>query len=152
MASTSTDPSPGSPWRDPKSATPYAKRFCPRWRPFTHRHQSSARGLVLTGSGGPFCAGLDLSEHVHRAAETNLYHAPDWHQAMERIQFGGQMTVTAPFGAVIGGGPELAAAKHVPIADPSTTFQLAEARRGMFVGGATTTGRAASPVRIARPR
>ncbi len=39
------------------------------------------------------------------------------------------------FGAVIGGGLELATSTHVRIAEPSTIFQLPEGRRGIFVGG-----------------
>jgi enoyl-CoA hydratase/carnithine racemase len=39
------------------------------------------------------------------------------------------------FGAVIGGGLEIAAATHVRIAEPSTVFQLPEGRRGIYVGG-----------------
>ena len=46
--------------------------------------------------------------------------------------------IRAMFGAVIGGGMELAAATHVRIAEPSTIFQLPEGRRGIFVGGGAT--------------
>jgi len=42
------------------------------------------------------------------------------------------------YGAVIGGGLELAASTHVRIAEPSTIFQLPEGRRGIFVGGGAT--------------
>ncbi len=96
------------------------------------------RAVILTGTAGHFCAGLDLSEHVHRSAEDNLYHSRAWHDVMERIQFGGLITVSALFGAVIGGGLELAAATHVRIAEASTVFQLPEGRRGIFVGGGAT--------------
>ncbi|MEC7669098.1 MAG: crotonase/enoyl-CoA hydratase family protein, partial [Pseudomonadota bacterium] len=54
---------------------------------------------------------------------------------MDRIQFGGLPVVSAMFGAVIGGGLELATSTHVRIAEPSTIFQLPEGRRGIFVGG-----------------
>ena len=57
---------------------------------------------------------------------------------MEQIQFGGLITVSAIFGAAIGGGLELAAATHVRIAEASTIFQLPEGRRGIFVGGGAT--------------
>jgi enoyl-CoA hydratase/carnithine racemase len=46
--------------------------------------------------------------------------------------------ISAMFGAVIGGGLELATATHVRIAEPSTIFQLPEGRRGIFVGGGAT--------------
>ncbi|WP_343079978.1 crotonase/enoyl-CoA hydratase family protein [Ostreiculturibacter nitratireducens] len=91
--------------------------------------------VVLTGTAGHYCSGLDLSEHVARDAEGTMRHSRGWHQVMDRIQFGGLPVVSAMFGAVIGGGLELAAATHVRIAEPSTIFQLPEGRRGIFVGG-----------------
>lgn len=96
------------------------------------------RVVILTGTAGHFCSGLDLSEHVHRSAEENLYHSRQWHGVMEKIQFGGLAVVSAMFGAVIGGGLELASSTHVRIAEPSTIFQLPEGRRGIFVGGGAT--------------
>lgn len=96
------------------------------------------RVVILTGTAGHYCSGLDLSEHVQRTPEENLYHSRAWHEVMDRIQFGGLITVSAMFGAVIGGGLELAASTHVRIAEPSTIFQLPEGRRGIFVGGGAT--------------
>ena len=96
------------------------------------------RVVIITGIAGHYCSGLDLSEHVHRSAEENLYHSRAWHGVMEKIQFGGLAVVSAMFGAVIGGGLEIAAATHVRIAEPSTIFQLPEGRRGIFVGGGAT--------------
>ena len=94
--------------------------------------------VVLTGTDGHFCSGLDLAEHVERSAEDGIYHSRNWHRVMDQIQFGGLPVVSAMFGAVIGGGLELAAATHVRIAEPSTIFQLPEGRRGIFVGGGAT--------------
>lgn len=94
--------------------------------------------VVLTGTAGHFCSGLDLSEHVARNAEGTMRHSRGWHQVMEKIQFGGLPVVSAMFGAVIGGGLELATATHVRIAEPSVIFQLPEGRRGIFVGGGAT--------------
>lgn len=94
--------------------------------------------VVLTGTAGHYCSGLDLAEHVKRSAEDGIYHSRNWHRIMEQIQFGGLPVVSAMFGAVIGGGLELAAATHVRIAEPSTIFQLPEGRRGIFVGGGAT--------------
>lgn len=96
------------------------------------------RVVILTGVEGHYCSGLDLSEHVHRSPERNFYHSRHWHAVMEQIQFGGLITVSAMFGAVIGGGLELAASTHVRIAEASTVFQLPEGRRGIFVGGGAT--------------
>lgn len=90
---------------------------------------------ILTGSGGHYCSGLDLSEHVARDAEGTMRHSRNWHRVMDQVQYGGLPVVSAMMGAVIGGGLELATATHVRIAEPSTIFQLPEGRRGIFVGG-----------------
>lgn len=90
---------------------------------------------VLTGTAGHFCSGLDLSEHVARDAEGTMRHSRGWHAIMDKIQFGGLPVISAMYGAVIGGGLEMATATHVRIAEPSTIFQLPEGRRGIFVGG-----------------
>ncbi len=94
--------------------------------------------VVLTGTAGHFCSGLDLSEHVARNAEGTLKHSRGWHGVMDRIQFSGLPVVSAMFGAVIGGGLELATSTHVRIAETSVIFQLPEGRRGIFVGGGAT--------------
>lgn len=96
---------------------------------------SDVKVVVLTGIEGHYCSGLDLSEHVSRDAEGTMRHSRNWHQVMDRIQFGGLPVVSAMFGAVIGGGLELATSTHVRIAEPSTIFQLPEGRRGIYVGG-----------------
>ncbi len=108
------------------------------------------RVVILTGTQGHYCSGLDLSEHVHRSAEDNFYHSRHWHGVMDKIQFGGLAVVSAMFGAVIGGGLELAASTHVRIAEKSTLFQLPEGRRGIFVGGGATAriGRLLGPDRM----
>ena len=105
---------------------------------FFSKPPDGVRVVILTGTSGHFCSGLDLSEHVHRSSEENLHHSRHWHAVMEKIQFGGLVVVSAMFGAVIGGGLELAAATHVRIAEASTIFQLPEGRRGIFVGGGAT--------------
>ncbi|MEZ5870494.1 MAG: crotonase/enoyl-CoA hydratase family protein [Nitratireductor sp.] len=93
---------------------------------------------ILTGTAGHYCSGLDLSEHVARDAEGTMRHSRGWHRVMDMIQYGGLPVVSAMFGAVIGGGLELAASTHVRIAEPSSIFQLPEGRRGIFVGGGAT--------------
>lgn len=90
---------------------------------------------VLTGTAGHYCSGLDLSEQIQRDAEGTMRHSRNWHGVMDKIQFGGLPVVSAMYGAVIGGGLELATSTHVRIAEPSTIFQLPEGRRGIYVGG-----------------
>ncbi|MCI4666457.1 MAG: crotonase/enoyl-CoA hydratase family protein [Neomegalonema sp.] len=96
---------------------------------------ADVKAVVMTGTAGHYCSGLDLSEHVARDAEGTMRHSRGWHEVMQRVRFGGLPVVSAMFGAVIGGGLELASSTHVRIAEPSTIFQLPEGRRGIFVGG-----------------
>lgn len=105
---------------------------------FFARPPENVRVVILTGTAGHFCSGLDLSEHVARDAEGTMRHSRNWHRIMDMIQMSGLPVVSAMFGAVIGGGLELAASTHVRIAEPSTIFQLPEGRRGIFVGGGAT--------------
>jgi len=96
---------------------------------------ADVRAVVLTGAGPHFCAGLDLSEHRHRAPFESIAMSQLAHATCEAIQFGGRPVVTAMPGAVIGGGLEIAAATHVRVADGTTFYQLPEGRRGFYVGG-----------------
>lgn len=108
------------------------------------------RCVVMTGAGGHYCSGLDLSEHVARDAEGTMRHSRAWHAVMDKIQFSGTPVVSAMDGAVIGGGLELATSTHVRIAEPGVIFQLPEGRRGIFVGGGATArvGRILGPDRM----
>ena len=108
------------------------------------------KAVVLTGVEGHYCSGLDLSEHKQRDAEGTMRHSRGWHAVMDKIQYGGLPVVSAMFGAVIGGGLELATSTHVRIAEPSTVFQLPEGRRGIFVGGGASVrvGRIIGPDRM----
>jgi (methylthio)acryloyl-CoA hydratase len=96
---------------------------------------AGVRVIVLSGNGGHFSAGLDLSEHVQRAPQQVMRHSRNWHTVVNRIQFGGVPVVAALSGAVMGGGLEIAAACHVRIAEAGTMFRMPEAQRGIFVGG-----------------
>ncbi len=96
------------------------------------------RVVIMTGTEGHYCSGLDLSEHVARDAEGTMRHSRNWHRVMDQIQFSGLPVISAMFGAVIGGGLEMAASTHVRIAEPGTIFQLPEGMRGIFVGGGAT--------------
>lgn len=102
---------------------------------FFSKPPAGVNAVILTGSGGHFCAGLDLAEHEHREPIEGVYHSRNWHRVAELIEFGGLPVVSALTGAVIGGGLEIAAATHVRVAEPGVRFQLPEGRRGIFVGG-----------------
>ncbi|RPE67030.1 enoyl-CoA hydratase/carnithine racemase [Pacificibacter maritimus] len=105
---------------------------------FFAKPPEGVRAVILTGSEGHYCSGLDLSEAVQRNAEGVMRHSRNWHRVMDMIQFSGLPVVSAMFGAVIGGGLEMAASTHVRVAEEGTIFQLPEGMRGIFVGGGAT--------------
>lgn len=108
------------------------------------------RAIILSGAGGHFSSGLDLSEQVEREPEQVMRHSRNWHQLMDTIQFNGVPVVAVLSGAVMGGGLEIATAAHVRIAERSATFRLPEGKRGIFVGGGATVrvGRILGPDRM----
>jgi (methylthio)acryloyl-CoA hydratase len=108
------------------------------------------RAVVLSGAGGHFSSGLDLSEQVEREPEQVMRHSRGWHRLMDMIQFSGVPVVAVLSGAVMGGGLEIATAAHVRVAEPSATFRLPEGKRGIFVGGGATVrvGRIIGPDRM----
>ena len=117
---------------------------------FFENPPEGVRVAVLSGSGGNFSAGLDLSEHAARSSVEVLHHSRNWHKAMDAIQFGGLPVVAMIAGAAMGGGLEIAAACHVRVAEDGAQFRLPEGRRGIFVGGGATArlGRIIGPDRL----
>jgi enoyl-CoA hydratase/carnithine racemase len=108
------------------------------------------RAIVISGAGGHFSSGLDLSEQVEREPEQVMRHSRNWHRLTDMIQFSGVPVVAALSGAVMGGGLELAASAHVRVAERSAIFRLPEGKRGIFVGGGATVrvGRILGPDRM----
>ena len=86
-----------------------------------------AKAAVLHGEGDHFCAGLDLNKLQEREAEHGLHHSRMRHAALDRTQFGPVPVVAALYGAVSGGGLELASACHIRVADNSTAAFLSVA-------------------------
>jgi enoyl-CoA hydratase/carnithine racemase len=105
---------------------------------FFARPPKGVRVVVLSGRGGHFSAGLDLSEQVRRQPHEVMAHSRNWHAVMEQMQSGGLPVVAALAGAVMGGGLEIAAACHVRIAESGAMFRMPEGQRGIFVGGGAT--------------
>lgn len=98
----------------------------------------SVRVVVLSGEGGHFSSGLDLSEQVKREPHEVMAHSQNWHRVTGLIREGRVPVVAAMAGAVMGGGLEIACAAHVRVAEASARFQLPEGKRGIFVGGGAT--------------
>ena len=102
--------------------------------------RAGVRACVLRGEGTHFSAGLDLVEHYHanRSASDFMHVCLRWHEAFNKMEYGGVPVIAALKGAVVGGGLELASAAHIRVADPSTYFGLPEGQRGLFTGGGAT--------------
>src|SRR5690606_19781505 len=95
----------------------------------------STRAVVVSGAGGHFSSGLDLSEQVRRQPLEVMAHSRNWHRVMEMVQHSRVPVVASMAGAVMGGGLEFAAACHVRVAEQTVQFRMPEGMRGIFVGG-----------------
>lgn len=96
------------------------------------------RVVVLSGNGGHFSSGLDLSEQAKREPHEVMRHSRNWHSIVNLLRYSGVPVVAALSGAVMGGGLELATACHVRVAQPGTIYRMPEGQRGIFVGGGGT--------------
>jgi (methylthio)acryloyl-CoA hydratase len=107
---------------------------------FTAIPRAGVRAVVLRAEGTHFCAGLDLVEHFKedRQPADFMHLCLRWHEAFNKMEYGGVPIIAALKGAVVGGGLELASAAHVRVADPTTYFALPEGQRGLFTGGGAT--------------
>ena len=107
---------------------------------FSGARAAGAGAIVLNAEGDHFCAGLDLVEHHQedRSPEAFWQLCLRWHEAFNKMEYGGVPVIAALKGAVVGGGLELASAAHIRVADASTYFALPEGQRGLFTGGGAT--------------
>jgi (methylthio)acryloyl-CoA hydratase len=107
---------------------------------FTTAPRAGIRAVVLAAEGDHFCAGLDLVEHhqADRSPAEFMHLCLRWHEAFNKMEYGGVPIIAALKGAVVGGGLELASAAHIRVADATTYFALPEGQRGLFTGGGAT--------------
>lgn len=107
---------------------------------FTNAPRAGAKAIVLAAEGDHFCAGLDLIEHhdEDRSPADFMHVCLRWHEAFNKMEYGGVPVIAALKGAVVGGGLELASSVHIRVADQSTYFALPEGQRGLFTGGGAT--------------
>lgn len=107
---------------------------------FSGARMAGVKAVVLAGEGDHFCAGLDLVEHwkADRSPDDFMHVCLRWHEAFNKMEYGGVPIIAALKGAVVGGGLELASAAHVRVIDDSTYFALPEGQRGIFTGGGAT--------------
>lgn len=107
---------------------------------FAAMPRTGARAVVLRAEGDHFSAGLDLVEHhkQERSAADFMHVCLRWHEAFNKMEYGGVPIIAALKGAVVGGGLELASSAHIRVADNTTYFALPEGQRGLFTGGGAT--------------
>ncbi|WP_432288667.1 crotonase/enoyl-CoA hydratase family protein (plasmid) [Aminobacter sp. BA135] len=107
---------------------------------FSAAPRAGIRAIVLAGAGDHFCAGLDLVEHhqADRSPAEFMHLCLRWHEAFNKMEYGGVPIIVALKGAVVGGGLELASAAHIRVMDQTTYFALPEGQRGLFTGGGAT--------------
>lgn len=107
---------------------------------FAAAPRAGVRAVVLAGAGDHFCAGLDLIEHhdEDRSPADFMHVCLRWHEAFNKMEYGGVPVIAALQGAVVGGGLELASAAHIRVMDQTAYFALPEGQRGLFTGGGAT--------------
>jgi enoyl-CoA hydratase len=88
---------------------------------------TAARVVVLTGAGGHFCAGADLSG-VEDASFTDLLR-----DVLTALRDDPRPTVAAVDGAALGAGTQLAVACDLRVATPSARFGIPAAKLGLMV-------------------
>ena len=107
---------------------------------FSDAPRAGVRAVVLAGAGTHFCAGLDLIEHhdADRSPADFMHVCLRWHEAFNKMEYGGVPIIAALQGAVVGGGLELASAAHIRVMDATAYVALPEGQRGLFTGGGAT--------------
>ena len=113
----------------------------------------AVRSIVLTGSGGAFCAGADISEFS--SVRSTLADGAAYEHAVESaeqaIMRSAKPTIAAISGACVGGGLGLALCCDFRIADASAYFAIPAARLSI-VYGITETRQLLSAVGLTRAK
>jgi enoyl-CoA hydratase len=89
------------------------------------------RALVLTGAGGHFCAGADLSGVEDEAFQPRLT------ALLGRLRAAPSVTIAAVDGAALGAGTQLAVACDLRVATPEASFGIPAAKLGLAVDART---------------
>ena len=89
------------------------------------------RVLVLTGAGGHFCAGADLSGVEDQAFQPRLG------ALLDRLRTARYVTIAAIDGAALGAGAQLAVACDLRVATPGASFGIPAAKLGLAVDART---------------
>jgi enoyl-CoA hydratase/carnithine racemase len=104
------------------------------YRDFAHR--SDVRVVILTGAGGHFCGGADISEFskVRNNVEDARIYGEAGHEATEAIIDLPQPTIAAVHGYGVGGGCGLALACDLRVGDATTQMGIPAARLSIVYG------------------
>jgi enoyl-CoA hydratase/carnithine racemase len=107
---------------------------------FSTLPRAGVKVAILRANGDHFSAGLDLVEHhrENRSASDFMHVCLRWHEAFNKMEYGGVPIIAVLKGAVVGGGLELASAAHIRVAGIDSYFGLPEGQRGLFTGGGAT--------------
>lgn len=103
--------------------------------------QGQARCIVLTGSGGSFCAGLDLKERAsERAAGLRDTSGEEWIAVNMAIRRHPAVFIAAVNGMALGGGMTLVNACDLALAAQDAWLGCPELASGAYAGAAGPTG------------
>lgn len=100
---------------------------------FEDAASSDCRVLILTGAGGAFCSGLDLSELASMRGQNSSDHRLDAEQVARLFMTLYELpipTIAAVQGAAIAGGTGLAMICDFTLATPTARFGFTEVRIG----------------------
>lgn len=86
-----------------------------------------ARVVVLTGAGGHFCAGADLTGVEDRSFTTAL------RRVLDALRDDSRPSIAAVDGAALGAGTQLAVACDLRVATPAARFGIPAAKLGLVV-------------------
>jgi methylglutaconyl-CoA hydratase len=97
------------------------------------------RGLILTGAGAAFCAGMDLDEMKAAGDQENRHaqwHADAlaYHELIETMLRFPKPLIAAVGGAAVAGGAGLVMACDLVVASDEASFGFPEPRRGVVAG------------------
>ncbi len=98
---------------------------------------AAVRCIVLTGAGGHFCAGGDISEMAHRTMQQSRLRLNELAVLVRRLAAGPKPVVAAVEGACAGAGLSIAALCDYVVASRSARFCAAFMRVGLIpdIGG-----------------
>ncbi len=101
--------------------------------------ERKVRGVIITGAGAAFCAGMDLGEMLATTAQENKQE--QWHAdsvaylgLIEKMLRFPKPLVAAVNGAAVAGGAGIVMACDLVVAAPQASFGFPEPRRGIVAG------------------